>query len=213
MGQVYSLVIFRKWYFPCSFQLPARKRKSRSASLGRSKSSEMEKHFFETCQNENLTRGIAELRKQDAVQRSAAMLIQLVWRQRRERRGDVEVNKKWTGHTCYTIDAPAYFGESMLWTPLSTWTTRATIHEYTVRVKTQVEIVSIPKVALAMCIDKFSPWMRNRFEVFQAAVLDEADSISQDKESQVSQKPSDLALSKGSRKNPIRIQPWPSLTT
>jgi len=172
--------------------MKARKRKSRSASLGRSKSSEMEKHFFETCQNENLTRGIAELRKQDAVQRSAAMLIQLVWRQRRERRGDVEINKKWKGHTCYTIDAPAYFGESMLWTPLSTWTTRATLHEYTVRVKTQVEIVSIPKVALAMCIDKFSPWMRNRFEVFQAAVLDEADSISQDKESQVSQKPSDI---------------------
>lgn len=187
------------------FQLPARKRKSRSASLGRSKSSEMEKHFFETCQNENLTRGIAELRKQDAVQRSAAMLIQLVWRQRKERRGDVEINKKWQGHTCYTIDAPAYFGESMLWTPLSTWTTRATLHEYTVRVKTQVEIVSIPKVALAMCIDKFSPWMRNRFEVFQAAVLDERDSTSQDKESQVSEKPSNLAILKGSREDPIRI--------
>ena len=121
------------------------------------------------------------------------MLIQLVWRERLRRRGiEVdEIQKKWQGHSgVYAVDAPAYFGESSLWTPYSTWSSRAALHEYTIRVKSQVEVVSIPRLAIAVCIQKFSPWLRNRFEVFQQAVLAEKDCFLVDKHSQVSSKPS-----------------------
>ena len=175
----------------------ARKGKARSIGLS-SRSNDMEGHFYGQCKNENLVRGLSELKKFDAVQKSAAMLIQLVWRERiRRRGGGADVQKKSQGHTCYAVDAPAYFGESSLWTPYSTWTTRAAIHEYTIRVKSQVEVVNIPRLAIAVCIEKFSPWLRNRFEVFQAAVLHDRDFLA-DKESQVSTKPSSLALIQGS---------------
>ena len=170
----------------------ARKGKARSIGLS-SRSNDMEGHFYGQCRNANLVRGLSELKKFDAVQKSAAMLIQLVWRERMRRRGGgADVQKKSQGHTCYAVDAPAYFGESCLWTPYSTWTTRAAIHEYTIRVKSQVEVVNIPRLAIAVCIEKFSPWLRNRFEVFQAAVLHDRDFL--EKESQVSTKPSSLAL-------------------
>lgn len=160
--------------------------------MGRSRSRDLEGQFFDTSRNESLAKGIAELKKQDAVQKAAAMLIQLVWREKMRRRGiESEVDKNCKGNTCYTVDAPAYFGESCLWTPLSTWSTRAVLHDYTIRVKSQVEIVSIPRVAVALCIEKFSPWLRSRFEVFQAAVLGEE---KEDKDSQVSTKPSPSAL-------------------
>lgn len=173
--------------------MKTRKGKARSIGLS-SRSNDMEGHFYGQCKNENLVRGLSELKKFDAVQKSAAMLIQLVWRERiRRRGGGADVQKKSQGHTCYAVDAPAYFGESSLWTPYSTWTTRAAIHEYTIRVKSQVEVVNIPRLAIAVCIEKFSPWLRNRFEVFQAAVLHDRDFLA-DKESQVSTKPSDVPL-------------------
>ncbi|CAK9046684.1 Potassium voltage-gated channel subfamily H member 2 (Ether-a-go-go-related gene potassium channel 1) (DERG) (ERG-1) (Eag-related protein 1) (Ether-a-go-go-related protein 1) (c-ERG) (Voltage-gated potassium channel subunit Kv11.1) [Durusdinium trenchii] len=136
--------------------------KQRSTSLGRSRSNDLESQFVERWHDENLLRGLSELRKQDAVQKHAAMLIQLVWRERMRKKLD-EIHKKHRPSSCYTIEAPAYFAESL--------------HQYTVRVKSQVETVSIPRLAILLVIEKFSPWLRHRFEVFQAAVLEEKESI------------------------------------
>ncbi|CAK9072117.1 unnamed protein product [Durusdinium trenchii] len=151
-------------------------RKQRSTSLGRSRSNDLESQFVERWHDENLLRGLSELRKQDAVQKHAAMLIQLVWRERMRKKLD-EIHKKHRPSSCYTIEAPAYFAESCLWPPLMTWSKRVCLHQYTVRVKSQVETVSIPRLAILLVIEKFSPWLRHRFEVFQAAVLEEKESI------------------------------------
>ena len=136
------------------------------------KSQDLETQLFEHCQNENMTRGFAELKKQDTVQRHAALLIQIVWRHRRQERVDEIQKRRTLRNSCYAVDAPAYFGESCLWAPIHTWG-NALLHEYTIRVKSQVEIVCIPRSAIAMCIEKFSPWLRNRCEVFQSTVLEE----------------------------------------
>lgn len=57
------------------------------------------------------------------MQKHAAMLIQLVWRERMRKKLD-EIHKKHRPSSCYTIEAPAYFAESCLWPPLMTWSKR-----------------------------------------------------------------------------------------
>ncbi|CAJ1365474.1 unnamed protein product [Effrenium voratum] len=165
------------------------KRQTTGTALVSSRTEELETQFFGTCYSENIARAVKELKRQDSVQRRAAAFIQSAWRDHIKSRRNEGLKFGLLRVGGYPLDAPAYFGESCLWAPYSTWKRRAAIHRYTVRCKTQVEVVSVPRSAIGQCIEKFSPWLQNRFEVFQSAVL--ADAVIQEEEEGVVQEVSE----------------------
>lgn len=144
-------------------------RKRHQNALASSSTTELDLAFFGSCYSENLARGLQELSKQDTMQRQAAEFIQAMWRDHQARTGVIKHHHR--NPFGYPVDAPAYFGESSLWMPPATWKSQAILHGYTVRCKTQVELISIPRAAIGNCIENFSPWLLNRFEIFQSAVL------------------------------------------
>jgi len=146
-------------------------------ALASSSTHDLDSRFHGACYNESLLRGMQELKKQDTLQRQAAEFIQTVWREHKARQGVSQGGRH--NPSGYPLDAPAYFGESSLWVSWTTWRSQAALHTYTVRCKTQVELICIPRLAIAACLEKFSPWLPNRFEIFQSAVLkDQASRVS-----------------------------------
>eukprot|EP00747_Dinoflagellata_sp_TGD_P110765 gnl/TRDRNA2_/TRDRNA2_171051_c0_seq5.p1 gnl/TRDRNA2_/TRDRNA2_171051_c0~~gnl/TRDRNA2_/TRDRNA2_171051_c0_seq5.p1 ORF type:complete len:250 (+),score=28.64 gnl/TRDRNA2_/TRDRNA2_171051_c0_seq5:151-900(+) len=70
-----------------------------------------------------------------------------------------------------TVTAPAFFGESCLWMPLYMWDTTVQPFLYAARSETRGEIVCVPRSAIQVVIDGFSPWLAERFELFRESVI------------------------------------------
>merc|ERR1712137_1502844 len=71
------------------------------------------------------------------------------------------------------IRSPAYFGESCLWVPFRDWTTKPVPRFlYTAMCHSRTELVYIPRSAVQNILERFSPWLVERFEFFQDSVME-----------------------------------------
>mmetsp|Transcript_78041 Transcript_78041/g.226417 ORF Transcript_78041/g.226417 Transcript_78041/m.226417 type:complete len:927 (-) Transcript_78041:119-2899(-) len=119
-----------------------------------------------------------ELRRQDVRRHAAARRVQRIWRAKQKRRKGrppqnsqdrakqgLKISRMKSRH----ISAPAYFGEACLWQPLEDWSDPP-LYLYTVRCESRGEIIYIPRDAILQCLDRFSPWLLERYQTFAAAV-------------------------------------------
>jgi len=77
------------------------------------------------------------------------------------------------------MQAPAYFGESCLWTPMSTWTDDDSLllHCYSAVCSERCDILSLGRLDLLGVLEMFSPWLVERFENFQEWLLEDMKAI------------------------------------
>lgn len=71
------------------------------------------------------------------------------------------------------VHAPAYLGESCLWQSLSEWDSGPPqLYVYAARCETRGEFVYVSRAGVRGLLDRFSPWLPQRFEYFRQAVLE-----------------------------------------
>eukprot|EP00747_Dinoflagellata_sp_TGD_P051034 gnl/TRDRNA2_/TRDRNA2_147119_c0_seq2.p1 gnl/TRDRNA2_/TRDRNA2_147119_c0~~gnl/TRDRNA2_/TRDRNA2_147119_c0_seq2.p1 ORF type:complete len:568 (-),score=68.50 gnl/TRDRNA2_/TRDRNA2_147119_c0_seq2:61-1764(-) len=155
------------------------------ASIGNFKKQVREAHsdkgdaFNLMFDSETMRFASAQLQDLDVRRYRAATFVQRIWRGHKVR---MKLHKQKThlgntkkgfaGMQSKTVDAPAYFGESCLWVPMSQWgQENAPLCMYSARCETQVEVVSIAQRSIAELLDRFSPWLGDRFEYFRDGVV------------------------------------------
>jgi len=117
------------------------------------------------------------LQNHDFLTARAVKTIQNSWRQRRKK--DVPT------FTSRVVTAPSYFGEACLMTPYAEWTSTPPLHLFTAQCETICEYVRIPRSLVKEVVDRFSPWLLYRFEIFlksldeQQIAISKADSCEQ----------------------------------
>ena len=72
----------------------------------------------------------------------------------------------------HLVEAPAFFGEGCLWVPFDDWDTDIPVHCYAARCEARVEVLSVDRSAMQVVIDRFSPWLAERFDLFRSAVCE-----------------------------------------
>jgi hypothetical protein len=116
------------------------------------------------------------LHKRDLREKRSACYIQRRWKRMKGKDKDDAIgpstfkslSKAKTKH----VHAPAYLGEACLWTPYDTWDTHEPAkHPYSACCETRAEFVCIPRSAVQSIIEKFSPWLGQRFEDFRLDVV------------------------------------------
>lgn len=157
--------------------------------LGRSKS----KGIFNS---EVMNTAIKKLDRRDFETKVAARKVQRHFRaklaarkRRREKEGIVDTDSdpsrirkgtvssaslrtKVTRMLSKVVEAPAYFGESCLWVQYEDWkTTDPPIYLYSARCESRGELIKIPRTAIEDLLEKFSPWLGERFDFFREAVV------------------------------------------
>lgn len=71
-----------------------------------------------------------------------------------------------------TVHAPSYFGESCLWVPLERWESEPPpLYMYNARCESLVELVYISRDTVKDIVERFSPWLPQRFESFRETVI------------------------------------------
>eukprot|EP00931_Biecheleriopsis_adriatica_P060870 TRINITY_DN36564_c0_g1_i1.p1 TRINITY_DN36564_c0_g1~~TRINITY_DN36564_c0_g1_i1.p1 ORF type:complete len:839 (-),score=146.86 TRINITY_DN36564_c0_g1_i1:84-2600(-) len=151
--------------------------------------------FCGPCFSEVLHSAAFQLKVKDREHRDAAVVIQRAWKGylRGVRRSHSYKLSNGSGSNHpkgNQVHSPAYFGESCLWAPFNTWRTQVPCFTYTLRCKTRVEVIFIPRLAVGNCIERFSPWLRERFETFRESVIASRQSHCDVYSRQVSQKQS-----------------------
>lgn len=133
-----------------------------------------------------------ELRREDVRRKAAARRMQRVWRRnaahRLEREMELErerssgspkgksaspktVGLQLNRMQSRLVSAPAYFGESCLWQPLADWDQEAPPpYMYTVRCETRGELIHISRSAVKQLLERFAPWLPERFSIFRDVV-------------------------------------------
>lgn len=133
---------------------------------------------YDMFDSEVLVMAHVELRRQDVRRQAAARRVQRIWREKhKRRRGRPQLDQKDQARQGLKISrmrsrhisAPAYFGESCLWQPIADWADPP-LYLYTVRCESRGEIIYIPREAIQECLERFSPWLTERYEVFAGAV-------------------------------------------
>jgi len=114
------------------------------------------------------------MRRSDLQMNRAARVIQRRWRAGNEdRRHRAQQRQSKESLKCKTVSAPAYFGESCLWKPLEEWSSDVQPrYTYTAYCDSRCEVVYIARDAVKDVVDKFSPWLGERLDVFRTAILD-----------------------------------------
>lgn len=130
-----------------------------------------------------------ELRKEDGRQARAASYVQSMWRRkkRKQKKDSVYDSLSTTGSTktsgfhanslpTCSVPAPAYFGESCLWTDAQNWLVEEP-HQYLYSAwcVERSEVVLLPRSAIKEVLDKFSPWLEDRLKIFQENVRKQFD--------------------------------------
>jgi hypothetical protein len=155
-----------------------------------------EGHFYSSVLHEA---GL-KIQREDLKLAAAARMLQRSWRQRcaakrkaertealniaspgvfsyssNDGRGRPHLNRKQTllAQTMPSgeVPGPAYFGESCLWIDRKDWVLPGPRYQYSASCRTRAEVLSISRSAIGDVIDKFSPWLGERFEIFRAAVV------------------------------------------
>jgi len=139
-----------------------------------------------------------KIQREDLKLASAARVLQRSWRRKRAARAELHgaspgptpivfgslfgdgrarpgLSRKQTltGQTMPSgeVPGPAYFGESCLWVDRRDWALPGPRYQYSASCRTRAEVLSISRSAIGEVIDKFSPWLGERFEIFRAAVV------------------------------------------
>jgi len=120
-----------------------------------------------------------KLKVLDKSEKRAARFMQRLWRQKRPQ-GWIEERFQTLGNQMKrrfphgTVAAPAYFGESCLWVPFEEWASaEPPTYRYTAWCECRCEVVEVQRAAIKELIERFSPWLIDRFEYFREAVVDE----------------------------------------
>jgi len=122
----------------------------------------------------------------DQEQSHSAMIIQRCWRgyKVRTKKTDGAFNKIRARRVARvrtapktirpkTVHAPYFFGEACLWLPYEEWTTKPPpTFRYQARCESRVEIIEIPRSLVQAVIERYSPVLRERFEVFRSAIIE-----------------------------------------
>lgn len=112
----------------------------------------------------------------------AAVFIQNRWRTNRKLdtklcmdvsvRGLVNRKKRREAMTSKSVRAPAYFGEACLWYPMDTWETSPPPRfRYSARCETRTELVVVRRTQIHELLQRFSPWLGQRFNFYRDAVV------------------------------------------
>jgi len=129
---------------------------------------------------------VAEMRQHDRTLLGLVLYLQKKWRKKKAAemaaaeearggkfRGTVFLEKKAAAKhiRSNSIMAPAYLGESCLWTPCHEWDeVPPPRHMYHARCEDRAELVYISRSNLKSLLEHFSPWLPERFEDFRKAV-------------------------------------------
>lgn len=121
-----------------------------------------------------LNSAFIRLHKRDIRERRSAAYIQRRWR--RKHPPDAEQfrchQKRLSAAKTKYVHAPAYLGESCLWTPYEDWDSApAARYPYSACCETRCEFAYLPRSAVKDIIERFSPWLGDRFEFFRQAVV------------------------------------------
>lgn len=115
------------------------------------------------------------LRKRDLREKRSACYIQRRWKRKQKAQAVSAAQahaKRLSAAKSKFVHAPAYFGESCLWVPLADWDGGDPVrYPYSACCETRGEFVYIPRSAVKDIIDKFSPWLADRFEFFRETVV------------------------------------------
>lgn len=120
----------------------------------------------------------SKLVRQDNRRFKAARYIQRRWKRKQKRRAmeaetKEEAPKRLSAARSKYVHAPAYLGESCLWQPLHEWESGPSHpYPYAARCESRGEFVYLSRGAVKGIIDRFSPWLEQRFEYFRQSVLD-----------------------------------------
>jgi len=113
-----------------------------------------------------------KLQQQDERACSAARLVQRNWRRKKVNRTQ-QKTKRVRDMSSKTVQAPTYLGESCLWVPIQCWGQMPpTLYMYTAKCESSVEVLQIPRSAVEDIINRFHPWLGERFEYFRQAVVE-----------------------------------------
>jgi len=114
----------------------------------------------------------SQIEQQDAILTKAAIGIQRAVR-RRHRKGRHTEVKRGSVSVIRTksVHAPAFFGEACFWVPYDEWQTNSLSFKYSARCESRAEIVLIAREVVWVIIQRYSPYLKDRFESFQRAVL------------------------------------------
>jgi len=125
-----------------------------------------------------LMEATVQLKRQDLREKNAAIMIQRRWRKRprmpNPKPSLLHHGSKWRATTMSskTIAAPAYFGESCLWSPIEQWGKEdPPLYTYTARCESRCELVYIGREAIQEIVERFSPWLGERLETFRKSVV------------------------------------------
>lgn len=123
-----------------------------------------------------------KLNKRDLREKRSACYIQRRWKRKKASAQicQEKSGKRLSAAKSKFVHAPAYLGESCLWAPLADWgTTPPPRYPYTACCETRGEFVYIPRDAVKDIIDRFSPWLADRFEYFRVSVVKNMNSANQ----------------------------------
>lgn len=118
----------------------------------------------------NLKVAAGALRIQDLRIKWAARLIQRRWKGKRLIMGGPLKPSKPSNET-RTVKAPSYFGETCIWEPVSQWDRRTVKHTYTALCIVRCEVVRVQRASVKEIIERFSPWLGERFDLFRQTVV------------------------------------------
>merc|ERR1719265_866919 len=124
-----------------------------------------------------LNNAFNRLHRRDIRERRSAAYIQRRWRKKAVDASKVHRTKGALSESkTKFVHAPAYLGESCLWAPHEDWEGGpATRYPYSACCENRCEFVYIPRFVIKDIIDRFSPWLSDRFEYFRAAVVKSMD--------------------------------------
>jgi len=88
--------------------------------------------------------------------------------------------RPWSNMKSHVVHAPAYLGESCLWSSWGEWDEGDHRYAYNARCEVRAEVVCIPRAACKTILERFSPWLPERFEYFRNAVVSSLISYSEE---------------------------------
>eukprot|EP00427_Karlodinium_veneficum_P027435 CAMPEP_0169200972 /NCGR_PEP_ID=MMETSP1016-20121227/10156_1 /TAXON_ID=342587 /ORGANISM="Karlodinium micrum, Strain CCMP2283" /LENGTH=423 /DNA_ID=CAMNT_0009277861 /DNA_START=1231 /DNA_END=2502 /DNA_ORIENTATION=+ len=127
------------------------------------------KPCVDVSQADALLDSYTKMKVHDLRLKHVVMRVQRNWRSKKQ---DSKSYPKVQGLRSHMVYAPSYFGESCLWVPRWKWPDVAPKHMYNARCKKRADLVCIPRSAIDEILDRFAPWLPDRFEFFRKDVVE-----------------------------------------
>merc|ERR1719506_1971134 len=110
--------------------------------------------------------------RMDTRRSKAATYIQRRWKRNHGKALDIPGKSGLSAARSKFVHAPAYLGESCLWAPLEEWDHHSQPYLYAARCESRGEFCYLSRSSIKNIIDRFSPWLAQRYEYYRQTVHD-----------------------------------------